>query len=842
MSIYVRVGSEVISVTGPGHVDGLSQESAIPFEVLREQVARSIARQVPAEAFAADVARARRELSAAGLVGGGRVIPPDLEPRARAVADVRDVVDLARGDRRVVDAFKDELGSVAQGHVQFWRDIPKLPALTVSVGPQGGEPRHVLSEPALSAMTHRQSAEMDEVTKALVSEVEGVPFRPLDPAEVPVAERAFAAGRAAGVASVERFDMASVPKVTSGKFVERRPRLTFEAVRWTGDNFAEVEAWLLANGNAGVPRAESVKITNGFLFVETEERTFRVGGETWFVERPNSELSALLTDEFDKQFALVVTGAIRFADFSTRELAKWRRWAALLLKGDEATDELMRQKIRAVVEAPAVIAVDDVEPMTINDLVVEFAASQRSDQPGEPKTIGDPAPLADYEEAFDDSEVQLDAWARWAASLLGENLRPLRSDPARRRLRLDRDVELRKRVSETRQASPASSPIDDLVVEACARVAHEVYRTALGVSDMRSWDTAPEGDKAQARAATREVLSADVSKTTPTQWHAKWCAEKAADGWRYGPVIDVERKEHPNMLPYEQLPEEQRALDRLFVVAVESTRAAIDALEVAYSVPVLKFNGNITPEQFEKFKRDWEAQLASSPTAWKTPIIDMDAFSVNRLVEYADGLVDSMLGAPEIWGSFREVELQLLLMLEVRAFAIGGQAGAGADSVMKAYEPFVAARVGELASADPLSTQLEVRGRTHEFVAALGEFVASQRSVHLGERPKKWSLARAFKDLDEAGTLIGKLVPDHLVPLFEKHCECRPTNTARFSHSHDCDTDVTNDVRTVLHRVVLSGPDADMYGQRDDHRPATDEEVRAARLRLAELLSKESKQ
>lgn len=371
--------------------------------------------------------------------------------------------------------------------------------------------------------------------------------------------------------------------------------------------------------------------------------------------------------------------------------------------------------------------------MTINDLVVEFAASQRSDQPGEPKTTDDPVPLADYKEAFDDSETQLDAWARWAASLLGENLRSLRSDPARRRLRLDRDVELRKRVSKMQQNYSAASSteigrmfaeawnekvrpstttptINDLVVEACARVGHEVYRAALGVSDMRAWDTAPEDDKAQARAATKEALSADVSKTTPAQWHAKWCAEKAADGWKYGPVIDVERKQHPNMLPYEQLPEEQRALDQLFVVAVESTRAAIDALEVAYSVPVFKVKGDIPPEQYEKFRCDYAQQLASSPNMWKTPIVDMET-----------------------------------------------------------------------------------------------------------------------------------KVADHLVPLFEKHCECRPTNTTRFSHSHDCDTEVTDDVRTVLHRVVLAGPDADMYGQRDDHRAATDEEVRAARLRLAELLSKESK-
>ena len=37
-----------------------------------------------------------------------------------------------------------------------------------------------------------------------------------------------------------------------------------------------------------------------------------------------------------------------------------------------------------------------------------------------------------------------------------------------------------------------------------------------------------------------------------------------------------------------------------------------------------------------------------------------------------------------------------------------------------------------------------------------------------------------------------------LVAYFESHCECRPTDVGRNSHSHDCDTDCCQDVWLAL--------------------------------------------
>ena len=46
--------------------------------------------------------------------------------------------------------------------------------------------------------------------------------------------------------------------------------------------------------------------------------------------------------------------------------------------------------------------------------------------------------------------------------------------------------------------------------------------------------------------------------------------QKEADGWKYGEVKDADKKEHPCMIPYEELPVEQRAKDYIFKQIVNS--------------------------------------------------------------------------------------------------------------------------------------------------------------------------------------------------------------------------------------------------------------------------------
>ena len=114
------------------------------------------------------------------------------------------------------------------------------------------------------------------------------------------------------------------------------------------------------------------------------------------------------------------------------------------------------------------------------------------------------------------------------------------------------------------------------VVEACARAAHEVNRAyclALGDTSQPSWEDAPDWQKSSARNGVKGALAGN----TPEQSHESWLAEKAATGWKYGPVKDPERKEHPCFVPYDQLPVAQQGKDHLFTSTVREMAKALNA-------------------------------------------------------------------------------------------------------------------------------------------------------------------------------------------------------------------------------------------------------------------------
>lgn len=114
-------------------------------------------------------------------------------------------------------------------------------------------------------------------------------------------------------------------------------------------------------------------------------------------------------------------------------------------------------------------------------------------------------------------------------------------------------------------------------IEAAARAAHEANRAwclALGDTSQVSWDDAPDWQRESARSGVRQILA--NPDTTPASSHENWLRDKAADGWKYGPVKNVERKEHPCFVPYARLPEAQRAKDHIFGAVVRAVLYAVD--------------------------------------------------------------------------------------------------------------------------------------------------------------------------------------------------------------------------------------------------------------------------
>lgn len=103
-----------------------------------------------------------------------------------------------------------------------------------------------------------------------------------------------------------------------------------------------------------------------------------------------------------------------------------------------------------------------------------------------------------------------------------------------------------------------------------ARVCHEVNRAyckSIGDNSQASWEEAPQW---QRDSAIKGVEFHQSGETTPEQSHESWMREKVETGWVYGPVKDPEKKEHPCMVPYNELPIEQRTKDYLFKAVVDS--------------------------------------------------------------------------------------------------------------------------------------------------------------------------------------------------------------------------------------------------------------------------------
>lgn len=50
--------------------------------------------------------------------------------------------------------------------------------------------------------------------------------------------------------------------------------------------------------------------------------------------------------------------------------------------------------------------------------------------------------------------------------------------------------------------------------------------------------------------------------------HDHWARKRIDEGWRYGEKRDDDRKEHPDLVPYDRLPESEKEYDRKTVIEV----------------------------------------------------------------------------------------------------------------------------------------------------------------------------------------------------------------------------------------------------------------------------------
>ena len=123
--------------------------------------------------------------------------------------------------------------------------------------------------------------------------------------------------------------------------------------------------------------------------------------------------------------------------------------------------------------------------------------------------------------------------------------------------------------------------VSGIIIEAAAIASHEANRAycrANGDYSLDNWHDSPEWQ----RVSVRQGVLGVIAGNNPEKSHESWLAVKSATGWKWGPVKDPEKKEHPCMVPYDHLPLAQKRKDHIFVSVC---RAVLEALGVEVKMP-----------------------------------------------------------------------------------------------------------------------------------------------------------------------------------------------------------------------------------------------------------------
>lgn len=115
-------------------------------------------------------------------------------------------------------------------------------------------------------------------------------------------------------------------------------------------------------------------------------------------------------------------------------------------------------------------------------------------------------------------------------------------------------------------------------IEICAQAAHAAnleYCRAIGDMSQLPWDQAERWQQESCRRGIAGVLAGN----NPELQHEAWMADKLASGWVYGLVKDPEKLTHPCLVPYAELPPEQRLKDAIYVGVVWACAQALGLLD-----------------------------------------------------------------------------------------------------------------------------------------------------------------------------------------------------------------------------------------------------------------------
>lgn len=113
----------------------------------------------------------------------------------------------------------------------------------------------------------------------------------------------------------------------------------------------------------------------------------------------------------------------------------------------------------------------------------------------------------------------------------------------------------------------------DIPVVCLAILCHELNKVICELSGDFSQVAWQDAEKWQQESALKGVQFAlDNPHATPKDQHESWCTDKIDHGWTYGPEKCAEKKTHPCLVPYEELPWVQKLKDKVFQTVVHAAQ------------------------------------------------------------------------------------------------------------------------------------------------------------------------------------------------------------------------------------------------------------------------------
>lgn len=95
-----------------------------------------------------------------------------------------------------------------------------------------------------------------------------------------------------------------------------------------------------------------------------------------------------------------------------------------------------------------------------------------------------------------------------------------------------------------------------------AHAVNNVWTKEVGNETRPEWNTLSQEDKEHYIHAVSNAI--DSKLYSPAEAHKQWSTWMLAQGWEHG-EYNRDEKKHPNLIPFEQLPESEKVKDILFI-------------------------------------------------------------------------------------------------------------------------------------------------------------------------------------------------------------------------------------------------------------------------------------